>query len=302
MTSFMYVFCLLVWGLNFIAVKIQGTPVSLEESLSYRLAGACLLFLALAAKRGTSLRGAPRDLLFMSLFGLCNFAISYLLLYYATLWSTAALVTLVFSMKTGMTPIALSIFLKDRLEPRILTGGAIGLLGVGTLLYPSLDLGGPQLGGVALAFAGTAIAAFGDATSARNARRGIDAIHANCVGFLVATTFITLVCLFQGRPFELSSSPSYLGALLYLVVVASFFAWLFYLRLVERIGAARSGFMVALFPAVGGIASVLLGESEPDLFLILGCLLSSLGAAVALGIVPTLASFPRSRQPARLID
>lgn len=37
MTNFMYIFCLIVWGLNFIAVKIQGTPVSLELSLTYRL-------------------------------------------------------------------------------------------------------------------------------------------------------------------------------------------------------------------------------------------------------------------------
>ncbi|HAB32613.1 MAG TPA: EamA family transporter, partial [Exiguobacterium sp.] len=28
MTYFMYLFCLIVWGLNFIAVKIQGTPVA----------------------------------------------------------------------------------------------------------------------------------------------------------------------------------------------------------------------------------------------------------------------------------
>lgn len=296
MTSFMYIFCLLVWGLNFIAVKIQGTPVSLEISLTYRLAGACLLFLALAAYRRTSLGNKPRDILFMSLFGLCNFALSYLLLYYATIWSTAALVTLVFSMKTVMTPIALSIFLKDRLEKRILIGGAVGLFGVGFLLYPSLHLGAPMIGGLLLAFVGTAITALGDAASARNARSGIDSVSANCVGFLTATAFMTLVCIFQGRSFEIPSSPTYLGALLYLTVVASFFAWLFYLKLVERIGAVKSGFMVALFPAVGGIASVQMGESQISMFLIFGCLLSSLGAAYALGAFSSLARLARARQ------
>ncbi len=48
MTNFMYLFCLIVWGLNFIAVKIQGTPVSLELSLTYRLVITALLFLILA--------------------------------------------------------------------------------------------------------------------------------------------------------------------------------------------------------------------------------------------------------------
>lgn len=48
MTNFMYIFCLIVWGLNFIAVKIQGTPVSLELSLTYRLVITAILFLILA--------------------------------------------------------------------------------------------------------------------------------------------------------------------------------------------------------------------------------------------------------------
>ncbi|HWI49148.1 MAG TPA: EamA family transporter, partial [Rummeliibacillus sp.] len=47
MTIFMYIFCLIVWGLNFIAVKIQGTPVSLELSLTYRLVMTAFLFLIL---------------------------------------------------------------------------------------------------------------------------------------------------------------------------------------------------------------------------------------------------------------
>lgn len=41
--------------------------------------------------------------------------------------------------------------------------------------------------------------------------------------------------------------------------------------------------MVALFPAIGGIASVLIGESDPSIFLFAGCLSSCIGAAIALG-------------------
>ena len=48
MTYFMYLFCLIVWGLNFITVKIQGTPVALEVSLTYRLAMTAVLFILFA--------------------------------------------------------------------------------------------------------------------------------------------------------------------------------------------------------------------------------------------------------------
>jgi hypothetical protein len=42
--------------------------------------------------------------------------------------------------------------------------------------------------------------------------------------------------------------------------------------------------MVALFPAIGGIASVLIGESDPSLDLFAGCISSCIGAAIALGL------------------
>lgn len=41
--------------------------------------------------------------------------------------------------------------------------------------------------------------------------------------------------------------------------------------------------MVALFPAIGGIASVIIGESDLSVYLFAGCLSSCIGAAIALG-------------------
>lgn len=46
---FMYLVCLLAWGLNFIAVKIQGHVVPLELSLLYRLAFTSVVFIMLTA-------------------------------------------------------------------------------------------------------------------------------------------------------------------------------------------------------------------------------------------------------------
>lgn len=53
--------------------------------------------------------------------------------------SSAAIVTLIFSLKVIFTPIALRIFLKKKLHFRILTGGLLGVLGVCLLLYPTLS-------------------------------------------------------------------------------------------------------------------------------------------------------------------
>jgi len=286
----MYLVCLLAWGLNFIAIKIQGHGVALELSLFYRLAGAFLVFVALTAWFKPAGRPQRQDWPFLSVFGLLNLALSYLLLYYATTWISAALVTLVFSLKTLGTPVALRIFLKQELRLSALVGGLIGICGVGLVLYPLL--GQIQLGsalkGLTFAVLGMVLTSVGDASSARNSQRGIHPLWANTFGFGVATALLGGLNLWQGQHWQFDYSASYISALLYLTLVASCLAWLFYLKLIERIGAAASSYMVALFPAVGGLGSVLIGESEPTLYLLLGCLVSCVGAGIALGGVAAL--------------
>ncbi|WP_343781459.1 DMT family transporter [Virgibacillus salarius] len=286
MTIFMYIFCLLVWGLNFIAVKIQGTPISLEVSLTYRIAGAALLFVILACLYRPSGRPSRRDTLPIIIFGACNFALSYLLLYYGTIWSSAALVTLMFSMKAILTPIALRVFLGERLHLRILIGGIIGMIAVCIVIYPLLSeqFNLAQLKGVGVALLGTLLTSVGDASSARNANRGINPVYSNSFGGVVAALLLFIICTFQGQDFYLPTSISYLGALVWLTVFASFVAWMFYLKLVERIGASLSSYMVALFPAIGGIASVIIRDSQPTLYLFFGCLFGCIGAAIAMGL------------------
>ncbi|PEV42331.1 DMT family transporter [Bacillus thuringiensis] len=285
MTIFMYIFCLIVWGLNFIAVKIQGTPVSLELSLTYRLVMTAFLFLMLVCFLRPNGMPTKKDIPFVIVFGICNFAISYLCLYYATILSSAAIVTLIFSLKVILTPIALRIFLKEKLHSRVLFGGILGVLGVCILIYPKLNdfQGFNDIKGIMVAILGTLLTAIGDASSARNASHKVNPIYANAIGFTVGSLLMGVIVLFQGQEFTFPTSFSYVFMLLYLTLFASFLAWLFYLKLVEKIGGARSGYMVALFPVIGGVASVLIGESDPSLYLFVGCFSSCIGAAIALG-------------------
>ncbi|MEH7452821.1 DMT family transporter [Gottfriedia acidiceleris] len=285
MIKFMYIFCMIIWGLNFIAVKIQGTPVSLELSLTFRLVMTAFLFLVLVLFIRPKGRPTRKDIPFVMAFGICNFALSYLCLYYATILSSAAIVTLVFSLKVILTPIALRIFLKEKLHLRVLIGGILGVVGVCILIYPSLEnfQGFHDIKGIIFAFLGTLLTAVGDACSARNANRKVDPIYANAFGFTVGSLLMGAIILFQGKEFIFPTSFTYLSALLYLTLVASFAAWLFYLKLVEKIGGAQSGYMVALFPAIGGVASVLIGESDPSVYLFAGCIFCCIGAAIALG-------------------
>ena len=216
-------------------------------------------------------------------FGICNFAVSYLLLYYGTIYSTAALVTLIFSLKAITTPIFLRIVFKTPLQNKIYIGGALGLLSVVIILYPDLHtISSSFLLGIGLAAVGTIVTSIGDVFSYYNNEKNIDPVRANTIGMLVATLSLLVFAFATAKDFVFPTSLHYWGGLLYLAIFASFIAWLLYLLLVKHMGAAESSYMVALFPAIGGFASVVIGESALSWNLVLGIVLAVLGTFIAL--------------------
>lgn len=163
MNFLMYFFCMLVWGLNFIAVKVQGDSVPLEVALLYRSVIALILFSILLSFLMKKVDLKSVNWLTVIGFGLCNFTISYLLLYYGTFYSTAAIVTLIFSMKAILTPIFISLIFKKKIPNRIYWGGFIGILSVFIILFPDLNnLTSKFIIGVIMALAGTIITSIGD--------------------------------------------------------------------------------------------------------------------------------------------
>lgn len=290
MNTFMYIACMLIWGLNFIAVKIQGTEAPLEVSLLYRSVIAFLLFYALLKIKNIKIKKQHISFTTVIGFGVCNFAGSYLLLYYGTIYSTAALVTLIFSLKSIVTPIFLRIKFKLPLERKIYIGGVFGLISVFVIVYPELStVSADFLLGIALAFIGTIITSIGDTLSYYNNKRQIEPITVNTIGMLAAVIVMILITLISGKSLVFPSSINFWIGLFYLAIFASFIAWLFYLLLVKNIGASESSYMVALFPAIGGFASVVMGESELSIHLVVGIVLAMIGAFIALAKKKTIA-------------
>lgn len=283
MNYLMYIFCMLVWGLNFIAVKIQGNSVSLEVALLYRSIIALLLFLTLLTFFYKSVNLKNTKVLSAVAFGLCNFTISYLLLYYGTFYSTAAIVTLIFSMKAILTPIFISIGFRTKIPKKIYIGGLLGLLSVFIIIYPDLyNLPQQFYVGVLFATLGTVVTSIGDVFSAYNSKKNMNPIVANVIGMFSAVVFLVLYTLINGNDYQIPTEINFWVGLIYLSIFASFLAWLFYLKLISNIGASESGYMVAMFPAIGGIASVILGESQISINLVLGVILACIGAYLAL--------------------
>lgn len=279
----MYLFCMFIWGLNFIAVKIQGNSVSLEVALLYRSIIALLLFLALLSLIYKRIDLKNINYLTVVSFGLCNFTISYLLLYYGTFYSSAAIVTLIFSMKAIITPVFISVVFRTRVSKRIYFGGILGLLSVFIIIYPDLHkLPSSFYIGVLFALLGTVVTSIGDVLSAYNSQKKTNPVIANVIGLSGAVIFLIVYTYINGDSYQIPTEINFWFGLIYLAVFASFLAWLFYLKLISNIGASESGYMVAMFPAIGGAASVFMGESQLNMNLLIGIVLTCIGAYLAL--------------------
>lgn len=283
MNYLMYLFCMFIWGLNFIAVKIQGNSVSLEVALLYRSIIALLLFLALLSLIYKKIDLKNINFLTVVSFGLCNFTISYLLLYYGTFYSSAAIVTLIFSMKAIITPVFISVVFRTQVSKRIYFGGILGLLSVFIIIYPDLHkLPSSFYIGVLFALLGTVVTSIGDVLSAYNSQKKTNPVIANVIGMSGAVIFLIVYTYINGDSYSIPTEINFWFGLIYLAVFASFLAWLFYLKLISNIGASESGYMFAMFPAIGGAASVFMGESQLNMNLLIGIVLACIGAYLAL--------------------
>ncbi|SHC80847.1 drug/metabolite transporter permease [Staphylococcus aureus] len=283
MNYLMYLFCMFIWGLNFIAVKIQGDSLPLEVALLYRSLIAFSLFGVMFIFIFKKLKLNNTNWFTIIGFGLCNFTISYLLLYYGTFYSSAAIVTLIFSMKAILTPIFISMVFKRKISNRIYIGGGLGVVSVVVILYPDLNsLTNEFIIGVAFALLGTIITSIGDVLSLYNSESKVHPVLSNTIGMLSAVIFLLIYTSFKGYRYSFPLELNFWFGLLYLSILASFLAWFFYLKLINNIGAAESGYMVAMFPAIGGIASVIMGETHLSINLVVGIILVCMGAYLAL--------------------
>lgn len=272
-----------IWGLNFIAVKIQGDSLPLEVALLYRSLIAFSLFGVMFIFIFKKLKLNNTNWFTIIGFGLCNFTISYLLLYYGTFYSSAAIVTLIFSMKAILTPIFISMVFKRKISNRIYIGGGLGVVSVVVILYPDLNsLTNEFIIGVAFALLGTIMTSIGDVLSLYNSESKVHPVLSNTIGMLSAVIFLLIYTSFKGYRYSFPLELNFWFGLLYLSILASFLAWFFYLKLINNIGAAESGYMVAMFPAIGGIASVIMGETHLSINLVVGIILACMGAYLAL--------------------
>lgn len=250
---FFYLATVLIWGSTWIGIKFQLGTVDPMVSVGYRFGLAALLILIWCKIKNLKLTFDPKAHFFIAIQGVFLFCLNYLFFYLAELELTSGLAAVIFSTILFMNVVNGRIFLGTALDPRILWGGVLGLIGI-ILVFKaevtSFSLASDNFKAVLLCFLATYFASLGNIISARNQKHQLPIVQTNGFGMGYGAIIMLAMAFFTGKNFAVEPSFLYLGSLLYLAVFGSIVAFGCYLTLVGNIGPERAAYATLLFPLV----------------------------------------------------
>ena len=251
--ALLYVVTVLIWGSSWLAIKYQLGSVDPMVSVAYRFMLASALSWLYCRFSGRLMRYSLRDHGFMFLQGASLFALNYWLFYLSELTLTSGLAAVIFSTIVVMNMMNGVLFLKNRLELRVVLGAGIGLFGIIVVFWSEVtdfESGSENLFAVSLAVLATLLASLGNIASARNQRKGIPVVQANTFGMTYGALLMLVLSGATGREFTFEVTLPYVSSLVFLSVFASIIAFWTYLTLLGRVGVERAAYATLFFPLV----------------------------------------------------
>lgn len=282
----LYAAAVVIWGSTWLFINYQLGTVAPEISVVYRYTIATLLLMGWAGLRRLKLRFGFRDHLRFFLLGMFLFSFNYIATYSAQIYIASALNAVAFSTMVWMNIINSRLFLGTTIETRMWAGATLGMAGVVVLFWPEVSVisfTDKTLIGASFSLSGALIASFGNMVSHRAQSAGVPVLQANAWGMFYGTLITAAVAWRKGLPFNFEFTASYIGSLLYLAVFGSIVAFGCYLKLIGRIGPAKAGYAVVMFPVVALVLSVLFEGLAVEPHIVAGVVLVLLGNLVILG-------------------
>lgn len=249
----LYLLTILIWGTTWIALKLQLGEVAIAVSIVYRFGLAALILFAMLLLSGKLQKVNRRGQLICLAQGVCLFCVNFMCFLHASQWIPSGLVAVVFSTSTLWNALNARVFFKQKIARNVLTGGALGLVGLGCLFWPELSghsASRETLIGLGLALLGTLCFSAGNMLSSLQQKAGLRPLTTNAYGMLYGAAMLCVYCLFSGTPFAFEWNARYVGSLLYLVIPGSVIGFTAYLTLVGRMGPERAAYCTVLFPVV----------------------------------------------------
>ncbi|MFM2348227.1 MAG: hypothetical protein RL654_2980 [Pseudomonadota bacterium] len=271
-----------LWGGSFLFMRYAVPDFGVVPLIWLRvaLASVCLLPLLLMKGQFGALRQRAGALTVMGLF---NSGLPFLLIAWATLSITAGLASIMNAMTPVFTALIGALWLGDRLDRRRGLGLLIGLAGVALLAADKADF---RPGGSGWAIVAMLLATVCYGFAANHTRRCLSDVPAlvNATGTQLVSALVLLPAALWTWPERLPGLGPWLAALV-LGVACSALAYLLFFRLIARVGASRAVTVTFLVPVFGTLwGALFLGEPVTASMLAGGAVVL-LGTGLATGVI-----------------
>ena len=276
---------LFCWSPTWYIIKFQLGYVDPLVSVFYRfLAASIIIFIYLIIKN-KKLRFSLNHHIWFLLFGICLYSLNYVFFYLSNTYLISAFPALVFSTVVIMNIAGEAFYFSNKPSLKTLIGAIIGMIGIGIIFNDEIfnfNLDNGSHIGLFLALLGTFCASTGNMIYQRNLNNNFPLIQTLAYAMLYGSLVTFLITQIKGTELLFEYTFSYIASLAYLSIVGSIFAFVFYLRLLERVGAGRAGYVGVIMPVLALLISTIFENLAWQMDLIIGLPILIIGGVLVI--------------------
>ena len=281
----LFLITLFCWSPTWYLIKFQLGYVDPLVSVFYRfLIAAIIIFIYLIIKN-KNLKFTINHHFWFLFFGTCLYSINYVFFYLSNTYLISAFPAIVFSTVVIMNILGEKFYFKKKPSLKTLIGATIGMIGIIIIFNDEIfnfSLSEGTHVGLFLALIGTFCASTGNMVHQRNLNNNFPPIQTIAYAMLYGSFVTLLVTQVRGAELLFENSISYISSLLYLSIFGSIFAFISYLKLLEKVGPGRAGYVGVVMPVLALIISTIFEKLEWQIDLIIGLPILIIGAILVI--------------------
>jgi drug/metabolite transporter (DMT)-like permease len=276
---------LFCWSPTWYVIKLQLGYVDPLVSVFYRfIVASIIIFIYLLIKKKNLKFSLDHHIWFL-FFGTCLYSLNYVFFYLSNTYLISAFPAIVFSTVVIMNILGEAFYFKKRPSFKTLIGATTGMIGIIIIFSDEIfnfNLSNGTHVGLFLALLGTFCASTGNMIHQRNLNNNFPLIETIAYAMLYGSFITLLITQINGTELLFEYSFSYIASLAYLSIVGSIFAFIFYLRLLEKVGAGRAGYVGVVMPVLALLISTIFENLELQIDLIVGLPILIIGAILVI--------------------
>ena len=282
---FLFIITLFCWSPTWYVIKFQLGYVDPLVSVFYRfLIAAVFIFIYLIIKK-EKLKFSFNYHVWFLLFGVCLYSLNYVFFYLSNTYLISAFPAIMFSTVVIMNILGEGFYFKKKPSFKTLLGATIGMVGIIIIFNDEIfnfNLENGTHVGLFLALLGTFCASTGNMVHQRNLNNNFPLIPTIAYAMLYGSLVTLLITQIKGTELLFEYTFSYIAALAYLSIVGSIFAFIFYLKLLEKVGAGRAGYVGVVMPVLALLISTIFEDLKWQQDLIIGLPVLIIGAVLVI--------------------